>query len=187
MVDFVLADIPEFITAGDAVSWKRTIPGAPASDGWVLSYALVKDGKQIVFAGSADGDDHVVSLGSTDTVDWPAGQYAWGAYVTKDGNRYQWDEGIVEIRPDLVAATDGADALPYCFKVRDAIQAVLEMRATESQTSLAVGGRQISEMSHTEIMDALNRAETACNVWRRKNRRQRGKSTGSKIKISFTD
>jgi hypothetical protein len=187
MVELVLADIPDSITAGDAVSWKRTIPGAPASDGWVLSYALIKDGKQIIFAGSADGDNHVVALGSADTVDWPVGLYKFSTFVTKDGNRYQIEEGIVEIGVDPIAATDGADALPPCFKVRDAIQAVLEMRATESQTSLAVGGRQISEMSHTEMMDALNRAKTACNVWQRKNRRQRGKSTGSKIKISFTD
>lgn len=186
-MDYQYQDIPEFITAGCSAKWQRAIVGAPASEGWVLSYVIAKDNQQIIITGTADGDDHVVDLESTDTVDWPAGQYYYYAYVTKGTTRYQWDEGVVDIRPNLIAAVDGADVLPYCFKVRDALIAVLEMRATESQTSLAVGGRQISEMSHSELWDNLNRAQTACNIWRRKDRRARGKSTGAKIKIAFTD
>lgn len=187
MADFQYIDIPDYITAGDAVTWRRDIAEAPASAGWVLSYALLKDSKQILFSGSADGDGHIINLSSADTVDWPAGMYKFAAFVTKDGNRYQVEEGVVEIRVDPIAATTGADVVPYWFKVRDAIRAILSDRATESHTSIAVGGRQLSEMNHAELIDTLDTAERKCNLWKRKNRRGRGKSTGAKIKCSFTD
>lgn len=183
----ILSDIPDQITAGDSVAWKKSFSDYPASDAWVLSYAFTKSGTRILFNAGADGADHLVELATGDTVDWAAGEYAFQAYATKGTERYQVDDGIVEVRPNLATASGGLAALPYCFTVRDAIVAVFEMRATESQTSLAVGGRQISEMSHDEMQTALSRAENACNVWKRKNRRQRGRTTGSTVKAAFTE
>lgn len=182
-----LTDIPEKITAGDSIAWALSLSDFLATDGWQLSYALTKSDEQITFDATADGDAHLVDLAATDTATWAPGEYAFQAYVTKLTERYQIDQGIVEILPNLAAQSTGYDALPYCFTVRDAIVAVLEMRATESQTSIAVGGRQISEMSHEEIMDALNRAEAGCNSWKRKNRRDRGKPTGGKILTAFRE
>lgn len=182
-----LTDIPEKITAGDSVAWSRSLSDYPAGDGWVLSYALTIASAQITFNAGADGNDHLVDLSATTTASWAPGEYAFQAYVTKNPERYQVDAGLVEILPNLAAQTSGYEALPYCFAVRDAIIAVLEMRATESQTSIAVGGRQVSEMTHEELMDALNRAESGCNLWKRKNRRDRGKPTGSKILTAFTE
>jgi len=183
-----LNDIPDKITIGDSVAWKKSLADYSAADGWVLSYALVKSGVQITFAASASGADHLVDLAATTTAAWTdAGEYAFDAYVTKDAERYLIDSGLVEIRPNLAAQSSGYSGLPYCFAVRDAIVAVLEMRATESQTSIAVGGRQISEMSHGELMDALNRAERGCNLWKRRNRRDRNKPTGAKVKVAFTE
>lgn len=183
----ILTDIPDTITAGDSVAWALTFSTYPASAGWILSYALTNDGNQITFAGTADGNAHLIDLATTDTVDWPAGDYAFQAYVTLGAERFQISSGLVTILPNLAAATEGLDALPYCFKVRDALIAVLEMRATESQTSIAVGGRQISEMTHEEIQSALARAEAGCNNYIRRNRRDRGKNPGTKIKTAFRD
>jgi hypothetical protein len=188
MATTILPDIPEKITAGDSVAWKKSFSAYSAADGWSLSYALANDDGQITFSGSADGSDHLIEVAASTTADWTPGEYGFDAYVTKAGERITVDVGIVEVRPDLAAATEGnSAALPYCFKVRDAIVAVLEMRATESQTSIAVGGRQVSEMTHGELMDALTRAEQGCNLWKRRNRRDRGKATGARIKAAFTD
>lgn len=185
MATTVLSDIPVKITAGDSVAWKRSLPDYPASDGWALSYALTQSGTLIEITGGADGADHLVDLAATATVDWTPGEYGFQAYVTKDTERYQVDEGLVEIRPNLAAQSTGYVSLPYCFTVRDAIIAVLEMRASETQTSLAVGGRQISEMSHAELLDALARAKSGCQSWKRRNRRERGESTGQSVRVAF--
>jgi hypothetical protein len=187
MATTILDDIPEKITAGDSVAWKKSLAGYSAADGWALSYALTMAGAQITFTGSADGSDHLIEITAETSADWGPGEYGFQAYVTKAGERYQIDEGLIEIRPNLAGQTEGYIALPYCFVIRDAIIAVMEMRATESQTSIAVGGRQISEMSHTELLDALARAEQGCNLWKRKNRRDRGKPTGARVKVAFND
>lgn len=183
----ILFDIPEAITAGDAVAWKKTFGDYSAADDWVLSYALTKSDAQILITAGADGSDHLVNLVATDTDSWAAGEYGFQAYVTKATERYQVDEGIVEIRPNLVAQTSGYQSLPPCFVIRDAIEAVFEMRATESETSIAVGGRQISEMSHAELHEALSKAKQGCNLWMRRNRRDRGQASGSQIKATFTE
>jgi hypothetical protein len=187
MATTILSDIPDKITAGDSVAWKRTFSDYSAADGWSLSYALTKSDNQITFNGSADGADHLIDIAASTSANWTPGEYGFQAYVTKAPERIQVDDGLVEIRPNLAAQTSGYTYLPYCFTVRDAIVAVLEMRATESQTSLAVGGRQISEMSHAELQDALSRAEQGCNIWKRRNRRDRGRATGSRVKVAFTD
>jgi hypothetical protein len=187
MATTILSDIPDQITAGDSVAWKRSFGDYSAADGWTLSYAFTKTGSLIAIEGSADGADHLIEVAASASVDWAAGEYAFQAYVTKGDERYQVDDGIVEIRPNLAAATGGLAALPPCFEIRDAIEAVLQERATEAQTSLAIGGRQISEMSHMEIMDALARAKAQCEVWKRKNRRSRGRKTGQTVKVAFTE
>jgi hypothetical protein len=187
MATTILDDIPEKITAGDSVAWKKSLPQYSAADGWALSYALTMAGNQITFTGSAAGADHLIDIAAATSADWTPGEYGFQAYVTKAAERYQIDQGMVQVRPNLAAQSSGFAALPYCFTVRDAITAVLEMRATESQTSIAVGGRQISEMSHDELYNALARAEQACNLWKRRNRRDRGKATGARIKAAFTD
>jgi hypothetical protein len=187
MATTILTDIPDQITAGDSIAWKKSFSSYSAADAWVLSYALAKTGNHIIFTGSALGADHLIEVAAATTADWEPGEYGFDAYVTKSAERYQVDSGLVLIRPDLAEQTTGFAALPYCFTVRDAIIAVFEMRATESQSSIAVGGRQISEMSHLEIQDALSRATQACNLWKRRNRRDRGRATGTRIKVAFTN
>jgi hypothetical protein len=187
MATIVLDDIPEKITAGDSVAWKLAFDDYPASAGWALSYALTKSGTQIEITGGADGDDHLVDLAAADTADWSAGEYGYQAYVTKDAERYQVDQGFVEIRPNLATQSGGYAALPYCFTVRDAIVAVFEARATETQTSIAVGGRQISEMSHAELIDALDWAKKQCEAYKRAQRKKKGRNTGQIIRAIFTE
>jgi hypothetical protein len=187
MATTILSDIPDQITAGDSVAWKRSFSDYSAAEGWVLSYAFVKSGTLITIDGGADGADHLIEVAASTSTGWAAGEYAFQAYVTKDAERYKVDAGLVEILPNYAAASGGLAALPPCFEIRDAIEAVLQERATEAQTSLAIGGRQISEMSHMEIMDALARAKAGCEVWKRKNRRARGRKTGQTVKAAFTE
>lgn len=187
MATTVLNDIPEKITAGDTIAWKKSFADYSAADGWILSYALTNAGAQITFSGSAAGSDHLIEVAAATSANWTAGEYGFQAYVTKGAERYQIDEGLVEIRADLAQQTAGYDYLPACFSQRDAIQAVIDERATESQTSIAVGGRQISEMSHAELFANLDTLKKQCEIWKRHNRRARGKATGARVKVAFND
>lgn len=187
MATTVLNDIPEKITAGDTIAWKKSLADYSAADGWTLSYALTNAGAQITFSGSADGSDHLIEVAAATSASWTAGEYGFQAYVTKGAERYQIDEGLVEVRANLAEQSAGYAYLPACFTQRDAIQAVIDERATESQSSIAVGGRQLSEMSHAELFAALEDVKKQCNLWKRRNRRDRGKATGARVKVAFND
>ena len=92
---------PSEITAGDTWTWKKSLSDFLASDSWVLTYALVKDGKQIKLTASADGDDHLIEELPTDTAKHDPGIYHYQAYVTKGAERYLVGTGTIEVLPDF--------------------------------------------------------------------------------------
>lgn len=177
--------IPTEITAGDAVAWRFYNVYFPADDGWSVSYALVKTGSLIAITAAADGQSHLVDLAADDTLAWAPGDYRWQSYAAKGAERYTLDDGAITIKPNFAAQTAGYDARPHLYKVRDALQAVIENRATEAQTSMSVGGRTISEMSHSELIDAQKETERRIMIYERNQRRKRGQAGGSTIKARF--
>jgi hypothetical protein len=187
MATVILSDIPEKITAGDSIAWKKTLADYPANDGWVLSYALTKTGEQITFNASADGADHLVELDTTDTTAWAAGQYSFQAYATKAATteRKTVDQGIIEIIANLAAEAGGLDARPHCFIMRDALQALSEGKATTDQLSLSINNRSISMLSPSEVREWLATYETLCVNHMRQLRADRGKPTGQQVKARF--
>ena len=94
---------PSQFSAGDSVTWKISSPEYSAADGYSLRYTLHNGTNKISFASSADGSDHLVSLSSTDTAAYVAGQYTYKAHAIKTGERWAVDEGIFTILPDFTA------------------------------------------------------------------------------------
>jgi hypothetical protein len=105
-----MADVPTTeptsVTAGDTLTWRRSLPDYPASAGWVLSYALANADGLITITATADGDDHLVSVAAATSAGYLPGEYAWQSYVTKSADRYMVDRGALTILPNL--ATQGA-------------------------------------------------------------------------------
>jgi len=132
------------LRAGDTWKWQRDdLSSYPASE-WTLKYYLLKTGKQIVITASADGNNFKIEVSASVTKDYPAGDYTWIAKVSKGLEEYTVDTGIIEILPDLVAATLGYDTRSHVKKVLDAIEAVLEGRATKDQMSYSIAGRTLA-------------------------------------------
>ena len=137
----------ELIT-GDTLQFTTSVPDYPASAGWTLTYRLVPrtSGSAISFDATADGDDYDIEVGASTTDDWTAGEYSWSAYVSKAGERHTVDQGTVKIQPNpgTVAAYD---ARSHARKMLEAIEAVIESRATSTQremVSYTIGGRSKS-------------------------------------------
>lgn len=177
--------IPKEITAGDAVAWRFSSDQFPATDGWEVSFALVNAAGRIMVTAGADGAAHLVDLDAATTAAWAAGDYRWQSYATKGAERYTLDEGGISILPNFAAQSTGYDARHHLYKVRDALKAVVEERATEAQSSMSVGGRTISELSHSELMEAQRENARQIMIHERKERRKRGQATGSTIKVRF--
>jgi hypothetical protein len=123
---------PLIIVAGDLASWKRTLSDFPASVGWVLSYAFARSGSQFTITASASGNDHLISVPAATTATWAAGLYTVQGYVTNGSERHIVFEADLQIESNLATASGGLDTRSHARKVLDALEAVLEARASKS-------------------------------------------------------
>ena len=142
------------IVAGDYLAWKRTDLGSdypPASYGLTYSARLNGAGSAISLTATESGTDYIIEYNSTLTAVMPVGIYQWSAYITKtsDSNRIQVDSGTWEVVENKAVST--ADPEPYEKKVLDAIQAVIEGRATQDQMSYSIAGRSLSRMDPDDL------------------------------------
>jgi len=119
---------PAQVRAGDTIKWTIALGDYPASEGWVLSYALVKTGTQITFGSSASGDDHLVNVAPATSGAWAAGKYSFAARVSKAGDVHTVRTGTIEILPSFAAQSSGYDARSHARKTLEALEAWIEGR-----------------------------------------------------------
>lgn len=153
---------PERFIQGDLLDLGIVLPDYPASD-YTLSWALVTPTGQVQIVAQEVGDDYQLYVPSVFTAAFPYGEYDWQAYVTDiAGNRTTVGEGFIYIRPDFDQLGAGFDASTHVKKVLDAIEAVLEQRATKDQEGYTIEGRQLSR---TKIGDLLKLRELYRKLW----------------------
>ena len=143
---------PLTLVAGDTVSWDRKDLSNYPSSVWTLKYYFVKTNEQIIITASANGDYFRVVVAASITTNYPAGIYKWNAYVSKGTERYKVDEGTLEIKTDYAAQTTGYDDRSHIKKTLDAIEAVIEGRATQDHLSYSIAGRSIAKISPEELI-----------------------------------
>ena len=136
------------ITSGDTLDFVTTLPDYPASGGYTLKYRLSPrtSGSAIDITCTASGDDHRCGAAASATAAWAAGEYSWACWVEKGAERYSgtsylWrGECTILPNPATTAAFDGRG---HARKVLDAIEAVLENRATLDQEEYSIAGRSL--------------------------------------------
>ena len=143
------------IVAGDRLAWKREDLGAdypPAS--YALTYNARLNGAgstSISITASESGDDYLVEEGSSTTASYTTGIYQWSASITRssDSERIQIASGTWEVVENK--ATSTADPEPFEKTVLDAIQAVIQGRASQDQMSYSIAGRSLSRMDPDDL------------------------------------
>lgn len=96
---------PSRVTAGDSISWLKSLGDYPATAGWALAYTLINSATKITINASASGADHLVSVTAATSSAWAAGTYTWMATATLGAERYTVAQGAIVIAPNLAAAT----------------------------------------------------------------------------------
>lgn len=143
---------PLQITAGDYVQWTRTLPDYSASDGWVLSYALINSAAKITATGSASGSDHLITLAAATTANYTAGTYKWQSYVTLGSQRITIDSGEMIVKPNFAAANT-YDSRTDAKKTLDALEAEILARASGGMTAeYTIGDRSLKKCSVSELI-----------------------------------
>jgi len=149
MVD-IPTNEPTELRAGDTWSWKRQFSDYPPAT-WTLNYYLIKSDDKITITATASGTDHLVSEAKATTAAFSAGLYLWEAYVDDGTSRYLVDNGRLEIKADYAAAT-ATDTRTHARTVLEAIEAVIESRATKDQQAYSIGGRSLSRTPVEELI-----------------------------------
>lgn len=157
MPQTVPAGEPARVTAGDTATWTRSLPDFPATDGWVLSYALVRTGVLLGITASAQGADHLVSVAAATTAAWQPGRYAWQASVARGAERHTIGTGYLEVLPDFAAQAGGHDGRSHARRVLEAVEAVIEGRASQAHAEYAIAGRQLKFIPIPELLALRDR------------------------------
>ena len=182
---------PDVLVVGDRWTWRRPdlVPDYPTAD-YALTYEFHEDSggggsHKLTITATETTDDYIVEIASATTATYATGDFHWYAFITRtsDSERIAIDDGYAKI--ELNFADTNADHRSHAKKVLDAIEAVLENRASQDQMSYSIAGRSLSRMSIDDLMNFRNRYKAEYNKelkkWRIKNKQQ----TGNTIKVRF--
>lgn len=150
-------NVPSTITAGDKVTWTETLTDYPATS-WSLAVELrSKDRPPVTIAATPSGADFSITILPATSALWKSGIYSWQAYVYTGTppnftDKRTIERGTIEILPNLTIFSASDDPRSHVKKVLDALEAVIEGKASSDQLSYSIAGRSISKMSPTEIL-----------------------------------
>ena len=176
---------PSVVTAGDRIKWERELPDYPASDGWVLTYALRNAAGKIDIASTASGSKHVVNVAPDIAPAWVPGDYQGQGYVTKaaTNERYTVVRWSVRVLPNLAAQNGAYDSRAHAEKVLASIEAVIEKRATKDQEEYAINGRSLKRTPVADLIHLRNYYRSEVARLKRAEKRARGKRATPSLRV----
>ncbi len=145
---------PAQLRAGMTWEWARTFGDYPAS-AWALAYwfkQLSAGGAHFKIDAVADGDTFVVTKPASETASLTADEYSWVAVVTAGGESHEVGRGTLRLLPryDSAAALDDRS---HARKVLEAIEAVIEGRASKDQEEYTIGSRSLKRTPIAELLE----------------------------------
>lgn len=176
---------PEKLTQGDTWRWYKNLPDYLPADGWTLTYNLVNASDFETFSASDNGDGrHLVSVAKATTAGYTVGEYPSGliGYVDDGTTRVTVYRGSFEVLSGPAAATDQRG---HVRKVLDALEAVLESRATHDQLAVSIRGRSISRMTADELIGWYQRYQALYAQELARERQASGLNNHSKVLVRF--
>ena len=174
---------PKTLTAGDTWEWTIALADYP-SPAWTLTYYLVKSGTRIELTGAqyAATDDHHVDVAKTVTQGYTTGSYSYQAVVDDGTDRKVVETGTITVLTDFQQQTTGYDDRSFARKSLEAIEAVIEGRASQAHQEYQIAGRALKFMTLDELLNARDRFQTEV---REEERRKAGKPAFGAVKVRF--
>lgn len=174
---------PFEITAGDTVTWTKTLEQYPAPE-WQLNYVLLNASHKIQITGVADGSNHLISVPAAVSVAYGAGSYKWQSYVTKGAERYTIATGQMTIKPDFATAL-AMDTRSHVKKTLDALEAMIEGKASRDVQEYSIQGRMLKHIPLTELMPLYEKYKRFYADEVASEKASKGAKTSKKIYVRF--
>lgn len=156
---------PLELRAGDTWKWNREDLTDYEAPTWTLTYRFKNASAGFEIAAAASGTYFAVSVAKATTAALTAGVYRWQAFVDNGTERYQVDSGTLTVLPDYGAgtATTALDDRTHARKVLDAIEAVIESRASKDQEEYTINGRSLKRTPLKDLTDLRNQYQALVN------------------------
>ena len=185
-----LPNVPDKFVAGDTLSWRVRFDDWTSSDGAVL-YKFTSKGKEIDVTAVPDGDGFLVTITAAESAKFIQGSYVWAAFGVDDPAniqvRHTLDQGRTMVSPNLLGLTAPLDGRSHAQVVLDAIQAVIEKRATKDQESYTISGRSLSRTPLKDLIELRNLYRNEVRAEERQAKADRGEPVGGKIRGAFSN
>lgn len=174
--------IPDKIVAGTTFDALLTLTAWPAPE-WSVSLIL-RGPIAVTLSSVAEGGQHRLSASAEVTRLWPPGIWAWALRATRGAEVVEIDAGAIRIAPDIESLPADHDGRSHAARVVDAIEAVLENRATLDQQKYTINNRELWRTPIPELL--LLRDRYRAELRREEQARRSGQSLlGRQVKVRF--
>lgn len=174
-------NIPDKIQAGDSLQFTDSLTNYDAAT-WTLTYTLINENLRVSFSSTASGSDHYTNVAPATTAKWTKGTYKYLATVSDGSDRFTVGSGTVRILADILEPSDQRE---HCEKVLDAIEAVIEGKATLDQSSYSIAGRSLSRYSPAELLAWRDKYKQEVKSLRQAEKVAAGLGSGRLVKVRF--
>lgn len=174
-----LITLPAEITAGLDFQTVLQLADYPAP-AWGVTLHL-RGPQAIDLVATASGAYHALTADAAATTGWEAGAYWYSLRATSGKTTKELQRGQVTVLADLAAMTGPFDGRSQAERSLEAINAVLEKRASRDQQRYTINNRELWRMSVSDLLKL--RAHFAAQVRRAKG----GGKFGRAIAVKFSD
>lgn len=182
----------ENLTTGDTIKLTFDYSDYSAADYnlWVAlrgpSSIDIKDGVSGVTI-TPSGSQFSVEITAATTANWTAGDYWYAVYCGKTlwSERYTAETGTVKILSNLSAVSTTYDNRTHAKKTLDAIEAVIEGRASIDQMMYMIAGRQLSRTPIADLLALRDYYRRQYVLEQQAEKIKRGESSGRNIMVRF--
>jgi hypothetical protein len=146
----------------------------------------IKDGESGVTI-ETSGTGWAITVTAATTELYTAGDYWYNIYMGKSSfsERYTAESGTIKILPNLSDVTETYDNRSHVKKTLDAIEAVIEGRATKDQMAYSIAGRSLSLTPIPELIQLRQVYKREYLTEQQVEKIARGEAPGTQIKVRF--
>ncbi len=159
---------PQLFVAGEYFNVTLNDESYPSST-WAANYFIYDSEISESVTATPDGDGFIATFSTSFTGQFEPGNYKYQLQVSKPGEMIVLDGGACVIRAN--PANGPIDGRTHAEKTLEALNAVIENRATTDQQSYTIAGRSLSRMEITDLLQFRDRYQAMVDEERAKNKR----------------
>ena len=188
MAATTLTAVPSAIYAGDTLLFELAGGNYPANESWTLTADFrASEATAITAVASADSDgtSHLFNVAAATTAQWLPAVYRGIIRASNGSHTATIWTGTLEVLSDYAQMESGTDTRSHAQKCLDAIESVLEGKATRDALSTTIAGQSITRMTFDELLRAKTFYQSVVDQENAKDLAGRDMTNHSNVLIRF--